>query len=115
MLTDHTDKQNRAAINLDQAYRGWIEAARRQRAGRYRWKTVRGTDYLYRMAPGKDTGVSLGPRSPETEAEYEAGRHWEALARGGEKELLVLGRIYRTTRLPMIPVFAANVLRTLDL
>lgn len=114
MLTDHTDKQNKAAINLGDAYRAWIEAERAQQKGRLRWKTIRDTDYLYQMAPGSDTGISLGPRSAETEAQYEDARRLETIARTGKNELLVLGRIYRATRLPMIPVFAADVLRVLD-
>lgn len=47
-----------------------------------RWKTVRSTEYLFRDKDRRGNGKSLGPRSPETEAE--AGSHFllELLASG---------------------------------
>lgn len=113
-MIKHTLEQSRAAANLGQAYTAWIDAERATQQSRVRWKTVAGRDYLYRLPRGRDTGTSLGLRSVETEAVFDEAQRSEAAARNGEKRLLVLGRIYKATRLPMIAPFAGEVLRVLD-
>lgn len=38
------------------------------------WKTIAGRDYLYHVFGHAGVGKSLAPRSPDTEARYEAFR-----------------------------------------
>jgi hypothetical protein len=110
----YTLDQQRAAVNLGDAYDAWMEAERATFQGRLRWKTVAGKDYLYHLRKGSDTGTSLGPRSAETEQRFAEGRALEDQARNGAKRLLLLGRIYKAARLPLVPTFAGDILRNFD-
>lgn len=113
-MKNMTLEQERAIGNLNQTYAAWMEAEQAIVLGRLRWKTVNETDYLYRLRPGRDTGTSLGPRSPATELQFEQARSHEEQSKNGAKRLLVLGRIYKATRAPMIATFAGEALRALD-
>jgi len=75
---------------------------------------VSGRDYLYRFSDGRGNGRSMGPRSAETDALYEAAR----TAQEGAARLWALlrreGALYRTLRLPRISSSAAALLREFD-
>jgi hypothetical protein len=109
------DEGLRLLANLEQHYAGWIEAARVILPGRLTWKTVAGREYLYRIVNGRGHGRSLGARSAETEALYEAA----ATARHSADTLWALlrreGALYRALRLPRISSAAAQLLREFDL
>lgn len=64
------DEALRLLANLEQRYAAWMDAERILSSGRLAWKTVSGADYLYRIVDGRGNGRSLGPRSPETEAQW---------------------------------------------
>lgn len=111
---EHTLDQQRIAANLAEAYGPWMEACRATQGDRWRWKKVNGEDYLYRLFYGSNTGTSLGRRSPETEALYDRMRNLEQRQANGEKRLLVLGRMYRAARLPVLAAFVGSLLREFD-
>lgn len=106
--------QRRTSIELDDLYDSWVVAARQTRKGRLRWKTVNGTDYLYRLRYGQDTGESLGRRSKDNEALYAAGQEWERREEETWRRLLVRGRMAKAARLPVLHDFAGRLLREID-
>jgi hypothetical protein len=111
---DIDDESLRLLANLEQHYAAWIDAERVLLPGRLAWKTVAERDYLYRLTNGRGHGRSLGPRSPKTEAQYEAAQ----IARQSTETLWPLlrreGAMYRTLRLPRISSAAADLLREFD-
>jgi hypothetical protein len=110
----HTLDQQRLAANLAETYAPWMEAVRATHGDRWRWKKVKGEDYLYHLFHGSNNGRSLGPRSPHTEAICAQMQALEQRASNGEKRLLLMGRMYRAARLPILAPFAGAVLRELD-
>lgn len=114
-LTDHTLDQQRVAANLAEVYSAWREAARATKGDRWRWRPVNGTDYLYQLFHGLNNGKSLGPRSEDTEALFTQMGNLETRAKTGAKRMLLLGRMYKAARLPMVAPFAGAVLRELDM
>lgn len=115
-----TDEQLRVAVNLQQHYEVWIEAERSLAVLPYgmQWKTVSGADYLYEITDRRGNGRSLGRRSTETEARYDAYRSEKAAlqdrrALSGDK-LSETCRLYRALRLPMIASEGAKILREAD-
>ncbi len=111
---DINDEGLRLLVNLEQHYATWIDASRLLIPGRLAWKTVAGREYLYCLVNGRGDGRSLGPRSAETEARYEAAQ----TARQTVDELWPVlrqeGAIYRSLRLPRISSAAARLLREFD-
>ena len=111
---DVDDESLRLLANLEQHYTAWIDAERVLLPGRLAWKTVGARDYLYRLTHGRGNGRSLGPRSPEAEAQYDAAQTarqsadilWPLLRREGA--------MYRALRLPRISSAAADLLREFD-
>lgn len=117
------DEQLRVLANLESAYDTWIQAERALPVLKpwLAWRSSRGHEYLYELRNRGGYGKSLGPRSPETEALYEAyvarqQARDEALDR--TKSLAEanrqLARMYRTLRLPVIDEAAGDVLREAD-
>jgi hypothetical protein len=67
-LAEFTADQRRRLVDATQVFEAWRETGQEFRhsyRGAMRWKTVNGTDYLYRTF-GK-IGNSLGPRSAKLE------------------------------------------------
>jgi hypothetical protein len=120
-VTPFTDEQLRTLVNLDQAYRHWIEGDRELRALPYgmRWKTISGRDYLYEIFDRLGNGRSLGPRAPETEARHQDYRQkreaLEARVSAAAGKLEQNSRIARAVKLPGIAREAAKILVELDL
>ena len=108
------DESLRLLSNLAQHYAAWIDAARVLLPGRLVWKKVAGRQYLYCVTNGRGDGRSLGPRSSDTEAQYEnaqmARQSTDALGAILRRE----GAMYRTLRLPRISSAAAALLREFD-
>lgn len=115
-----SDEQLRLLVNLEQQYEVWIEAERALAVLPYgmKWKRVSNGEYLYETRDRDGNGRSLGPKSAETEARYEAFRASKAaLAERRDvsaRRLAETCRMYRALRLPMIPTEAARVLREAD-
>lgn len=108
------DEALRLAANLEQRYVAWMDAERILVPGRLTWKTVSGTDYLYRIINGRGDGRSLGPRSPQTQAQWEAAQTARQTSETLWPTLLRDGALYRALRLPRIASEAARLLREFD-
>lgn len=109
------DLQLRNAANLADLYNGWINDRRTTHAGRLRWKTSSGGEYLYRMRPGSDSGSSLGPRNAENEKRFQEGQETEHRVKKTTARIKMQAAICRATRNPSLPKFAGDVLRELDI
>jgi hypothetical protein len=108
------DEALRLLANLEQRYAAWMDAERILVPGRLAWKSVSGTDYLYCIIDGRGNGRSLGPRSAETQAQWEAAQVARQTADTLWPALLRDGALYRTLRLPRIASAAAQLLREFD-
>lgn len=108
------DEALRLLANLEQRYATWMDAQRILLPGRLAWKTVSGTDYLYRIADGRGNGRSLGPRSAKTEAQWQTAQRARQTADTLSGALLRDGAMYRTLRLPRIESAAARLLQEFD-
>jgi hypothetical protein len=110
----HDLDQQRSATNLENAYSVWIDAERKTFNHYLKWKQINNTDYLCQIRKGTHHEKSLGSRSTETEKLFEEFKNYQDIAKNGAKRLLVLGRLYKATNLPVIETFAGEVLRSLD-
>ena len=81
------------------SYTAWMDAERVLLPGRLAWKTVSGTDYLYRIVDGRGNGRSLGRRSAETELQWQAGQRALQTADTLSATLARDSAMYRTLRL----------------
>lgn len=121
MSTPLSDEQLRAAINLADAYEARLPLARAEPAysDRLQWKTVAGRQYLYRLRDRQGNGNSLGPRSPDTETQYDQYQAAKTDLRDRVARLSPAldeaAAVYRALRLPMIDSYAGRLLRELDL
>ena len=118
-LTELSPDQRRRLVDATQVFEAWREADREFRhsyRGAMRWKTVHGTQYLYRTF-GK-IGNSLGPRSAELEkvkADYTGQRtRLRRRLTGLETRLKDMARLNRAFNLGRVPGIAARILRKLD-
>lgn len=113
-------EQLRIVENLRGAYASYREALRADaRCGlRLVWKNSKGSDYLYEMSNVTDSGRSLGPRSAQTQARFEAFEACRADAAGRLREstesLATLARLYRALDLPRIDPRVGEILRQFD-
>jgi hypothetical protein len=108
------DEALRLLANLEQRYAAWMDAERILSPGRLVWKTASGADYLYRIVDGRGNGRSLGPRSPETEAQWQAAQTARQTTATLWPTLLRDSALYRTLHLPRIASAAAQLLREFD-
>lgn len=114
------DTQLRALIDLQDAYEATLRLWREsdQHAGRMNWKTIAGRDYLYHVHGHAGVGKSLGPRSPETEARYEAFRTGKQDTKtqlaATEPDLRRAAQVYAAVGLPVADSWAAKLFQHLD-
>ncbi len=101
-------------MNLADVYAVWIEAERATYAYRYRWRISNNTEYLYKIQNKGNITLSMGPRSPETEEIYNKAHNYEMMLKSAANRSLLLGKMYKVSRLPTLATFAGNVLRSLD-
>jgi len=115
-----SDEQARALVNLEQRYQVWMQAERTLSALPYdlRRKEVSGRAYLYEIADRSGNGKSLGPWSPEREAQFDDyhRRKREAKARRetSRPALEEAGRLCRALRTPALANDAGPILRECD-
>lgn len=109
--------QSRQVADLGQVF-GVMREGRDRLAhyrGTMRWKTIKGRAYLYRRVGIKD--VSLGPRSPETEAIKLAFDQGKATAQSlhddARRRIEVMAPVNRALGLGRVPVIAARIARRL--
>lgn len=113
-------EQSRLLVNLRQRYEAWMDAER-ERAGMpydLRRKTISGKEYLYRIVDRNGNGQSLGPMTPEREAEFAAYHNRKKALKerlGGLREVLAeSAALYRALRLPLLSGDAGPILRECD-
>jgi hypothetical protein len=115
-----TDEQSRLLVNLRQRYEAWMDAERISTALPYdlRRKHVNGRDYLYRIFDRGGNGKSLGPMTPEREAEFAAYHHAKDEAQERIKRLrpalAETAAMYRALRLPLLSSDAGPIVRECD-
>lgn len=103
-------------VESEQLYRAWIDALRRARAYRYgmRWTRTKGRQYLVRLHDARGNGKSLGPRSADTEAVFEAFVEGRARARERlqalTRSLKNQARLNRAARLGRLPNIVGDIL-----
>lgn len=115
-----SNQQRLHQVNTSQLYDNYRAAQSHAASYTYgmRWKTVRGTEYLFRDRDRRGNGKSFGPRSAQTEellAVFSAGRQ-------AAKERLHLitekiqeqARLNKALRLNRVPRVVARVLRELE-
>jgi hypothetical protein len=115
-----TDEQSRLLVNLRQRYEGWMDVERISALLPYdlRRKHVNGRDYLYRIFDRGGNGKSLGPMTPEREAEFAA--YHQAKDEVQERimrlrpALAEAAAMYRALRLPLLSSDAGPILRECD-
>lgn len=115
-----SDEQSRLLVNLRQRYETWVMAERELTTLPYdlRRKTVGRREYLYRIIDRSGNGRSMGPMSPELEAQladYRAHKH--ALKERIQTLRPVLAEaaaLYRALRLPLLSSDAGPILRECD-
>jgi len=114
-----SNQQRLHQVNTEQLFENYRSAFSHAASYRYgmRWKTVRGTEYLFRDKDRRGNGKSLGPRSPETQAvlaAFIAGRSvaQERLQRITKKSREA--RLNKALRLNRVPRVVSRVLRELD-
>lgn len=114
-MLDNSDQALRMLADLAQDYRTWLSDSRQFEPARLTWKSRGEQDYLYsvrRTAPYAET--SIGPRSPETEAKFDLYNQAVQRLPVIEQRLAVHCAAYRQLQLPMLPAFAGEALRNLD-
>lgn len=119
-LTDYTDEQARALVNLRQRYMAWRDAERALRALPYdlRRKAVGAYEYLYEIRDRSGNGTSRGRWDEEAErrlSEYKAEKAAakERLAKGRVR-LDEGARLVRALRVPMLAAAPGPILREAD-
>lgn len=113
-------QQSKQVIESVSTYRVLQDA--RQKSFDYKggmhWKTVSGKEYLYRSLDRHGNAKSLGPRSPVTEATYEAFHHRKAELHGRiedlEKLMVRHAKINAAVEVGHVPDNVADVCVELD-
>lgn len=120
MLIPFSDEQARTLVNLEQAYRAWMDAEWRLADMPYdlKRKQISGRSYLYEIHDRVGNGRSLGPWSPELEARFndyrEDKRLTQARRDGARSRLAETSRVARALRTPLLASEAGDILRTAD-
>lgn len=115
------DEQLRQSENLAMAYDAWLDNERvwREHLHRLKWKTVNGTDYLYRIVDRDGRGPSLGPRSAELDQHFDQYMGRRDAAKSARKRLASrvqqVSRLCRALRLPAVDSMVGRLLREADL
>lgn len=113
-------EQRREWVDLMQVYEAREDARARlaHYAGGMHWKTAKGRQYLVRTLGGRSWQKSLGPRSPDTEAQYRAFHDGKAAERERlrslEQALKYRARVARAHGLGRVPRPLAEAIRSGD-
>ena len=119
--TEYDAEKRRIYTDLIQTYQALEEA--RALAGHYRgymtWKKAKGQEYLFKGRPGaRGVGDSLGPRSQETEAQYDAfyqGKETHtARVKSLEEQVSLKSKYARANSLNRMPREATQICRSLS-
>lgn len=121
MFRELTAVQSREFIDAAQAFEALMATEQRRRgySGGMHWKSVGGTEYLYRTTGGRGQARSLGRRSAETEAVYANFHSGKAELEGRYKAqlsaLLERARFSRAAKINRVPRVVTAILRELEL
>ena len=120
-FTPFSNDSQRVSANLEQIYAAWLDARRQLDAmpvSMY-WAAKDSADYLHVKTSSSDNGTSVGPRSADTEAQFDEFTQTkeELKARVASFDAVILERagLYRRLRLPPLPDRQAEILRKLDI
>ena len=120
-FTKVSQDSGRVIANLEAAYEQWLDAKQalaRMPVSMY-WKTVSETEYLGVKLTSNSAGTTGGPRSPETQAEYENFHAEKDLLKqqAAKANELIAERCgqYRALRLPVLADRQGELLRALDI
>ena len=119
-LTDFTDEQARALVNLRQRYEVWRDAERIARTLPYdlRRKTIGDYSYLYEIHDRSGNGKSLGRWDEQAEARLLAYREEKAAIRErmvhARDRVEESARLLRALRVPMLAAAPGPILREAD-
>lgn len=119
-LRPFSAEQARLLVNLRQRYEVWMDGERERAALPYdlRRKHIAGKDYLYRITDRGGNGKSLGPLTPEREAEFQAyhsrKQALKAQQAGLRETLAESAALYRALRLPLLSSDAGPIVRECD-
>ncbi len=114
------DNALRAAIDLRDAYDASLILWRSldELEGRMTWKTVSNRQYLYHVRGNLGSGISLGPRSLETEKIFTDFRHRKAEVKktlaATEPDLHRAAAVYVALGLPVLEGWTAKFVQHLD-
>lgn len=114
------EQQRLFLIDSTQLYEAWQLARLQVLSHKYgmKWKKTKDYEYLIRVSDAKGSGKSLGARSPETEATYEA--FCAGKIRADERYTKIKQRIEdqarlnRAARLGRMPSIVSNILAQID-
>ena len=115
-----SNQQRLHLVNSEQLFENYCAAQRHAKTYRYgmRWKTVRGTEYLFKDKDRRGNGKSLGRRTPETEALLLTFTNGRAAAQERlrliTEQIVEQARLNKALRLGRVPRVVARVLRELD-
>ena len=115
-----SNQQRLHLVNTEQLFDNYRLALRHAKAYVYgmRWKSVRGTEYLFKDKDRHGNGKSLGRRSPEAEAlllTFAGGRAAaQQRLRLITEQIDEQARLNKALRLSRVPRVVARVLRELD-
>lgn len=115
-----SNQQRLHLVNTEQLFDNYRSALNHAKAYVYgmRWKTVRGTEYLFKDKDRHGNGKSLGRRSPETEAlllTFTSARvAAQERLRLITEQIVEQARLNKALRLGRVPRVVARVLRELD-
>ena len=120
MLEPFSDEQLRTAINLEQAYHGWMSVERRIEAMPYALtvRNINGGQYLVEKFNRRGDSKSHGRQEEEKMREVEDYRsdkeEAKQLASGMRAAVAEQAKVYRALSLPPLPSGAGRILRQAD-
>lgn len=121
MFRELTAAQSREFIDAAQAFEALMSTEQRRvgYAGGMHWKTVAGSEYLYRTTGGRGQARSLGRRSEKTEAVYEDFHRAKAEIEERYKAQLAAlterARFSKAAKINRVPRVVTAILRELEL
>lgn len=117
---EFSERQTLEYTDSYQLHLAWQDAQERANryAGSMQWKSISGNEYLYRMFDAYGQGKSLGPRSPENEARYDAFQRGKAEASDRLKSIQASldekAALNRAVGLNRVPLVVGRIARELD-
>jgi len=119
-MTPLNEQQRLFLVESTQLHGPWAQARQQVAQFKYgmKWQRVKGKDYLYRVQDARGNAKSLGPRSPETEAKYQA--FIEAKARAKERvealdeRMRTQARLNKAVNLGRLPLAVAEIFQVID-